>query len=106
MSAEKQVQLLMSNISSLEDSLNELQNHTNNLYDASKINVASELNPNAEPHPDFLSQLEGIKSHIMDKSEHLENVISTALNPEQIQRKVDLMMKVQNRMNYHNRGGR
>ncbi len=106
MSVEKHFQLIIDNISSLENSLNDLQNHANNLHDASQINFATDFGPDAEVHPEFSNQLENMKSHVMAKSQNLENIISTALNPEQIQRKMDIMMKVQNRMDYYNRGGR
>ena len=101
MSVEKQFQSIMNSISSLESSLNELQSHADQLHGATQMNVATDFDPDAEMHSDFTDKIQTIKNQVMDKSVHLERVISSGIDASQIQRKMDMMLKVQERMNYY-----
>jgi hypothetical protein len=99
MDANTHIDLLFSTINSLGDSLSGLQSTISDLH--SQINLHDVSNDNQQIDANTASKLETIKSNISQRSTHVENLISTALDPNQIQKKIEMINMIQGRINYY-----
>ena len=96
MDANKQIERLLGSISSLEESLRNLQSSAESL---NELNIArgDSSGTNASD-----TRLDELKIAITERSKHLESVMATVLNPDNIQNSVNSLKKIQDRTNYWN----
>lgn len=88
-------------LNSLQESINDLDNHTSMLVDAVKNhpNVSSH---GADKNSKMYQNIQQMSSHIIDRSSHVENLINNILNPETIQHKINHIKQIDERKNYWN----
>jgi len=92
-------------INKLYQSISSLQEHIGNLQNQADIlnNVHQSFNDNLSEgtiHPDTLDKIQSIQNHVIDRSKHLENLISNVLHPDVIENKIKMIKLIHDNKNY------
>lgn len=98
MDANTQIENIISSISSIQDTINELQSTITNLNIVHKEFIDTHnINENESDN-----KISNMKSELLDKVSHVENVISNTLDSEKLQHRLDFIKKIEDKKNYWN----
>lgn len=100
MDANTHIEKILSSINSLGETILSLQDHVDSLHVMHQNFNEGSTSYGEGTHTELQSKIESIKSNIIDRSLHVENLASNVLHPERIQQKMDNLKKIQERNDY------
>ena len=107
MSSENHVDAIMAILQSVQDQANTLQGHIDNLNNVHEQYKSSITDAEHTPNPEAEQKIQQIKDTIVTKTEHLENLMSSAFDPTKIQQRLNNIQKLNSRMEYYkNKSGK
>lgn len=103
MNTDKQIEKMLSSIKSLENVINDMQIHVENMHGSHQELRGQVFEKEGAPSPEMEQQFEDIKSHVSGKMNHIENLISNTLDADKIGRKINKMRLLEERINHWNK---
>ena len=101
MDADTRIEKITNMLNSLQDSINDLDNHASMLVDAVK-NQPNVTSGDVDKNSEMYQNIQRMSSHISDRTSHVEDLINNILNPESIQHKINHIKQIEEKQNYWN----